>query len=148
MSTLPLQVHGELKRAFDTIVTNLPSPFREKTSSRVAFSCRVCGKCASYHVSTYVILQELSPQALGYDYFNVAVPWTEKLLPCSSDDMQPNCDDCASSSDWTIDTNATCRLVWLQYPRELHPQATHYLRLLLCGRLLLAMYFVSHSPRQ
>ena len=130
MSTLPIQDHGELQRAFDTIVTNLPSPFREKTSSRVAFSCRVCGKCASYHVSTYVLLKELSPQALSYDYFNAAVPWTEKLLPCYSDDMHPNCDDCASSSDWTIDTNSTSRLVWLQYPRKFHPQATHYLRLL------------------
>ena len=130
MSTLPLQVHGELKSTFDYIVTTVPSPFREKASSKVSFSCRVCGKNAPYRVPTFVILHELSPHALVRDYFNASVPWTEKLLPGSPNDTQPNCDYCASCSSWTIEINATCRLVWLQYPREFHPQAIQYLRLL------------------
>lgn len=130
MSTLPLQVHGELKSTFDYIVTTVPSPFREKASSKVSFSCRVCGKNAPYHAPTFVILHELSPHALVRDYFNASVPWTEKLLPGSPNDTQPNCDYCASCSSWAIEINATCRLVWLQYPREFHPQAIQYLRLL------------------
>ena len=104
MSTLPLQVHGDLKRAFDSIITTIPSPFREKASSKVTFSCRICGKSALYDVPTFVILHEQSPTALGHDYFNASVPWTEKLLPGSPED---NCDDCASSSSWTIEMSAT-----------------------------------------
>ena len=52
MATLPLVAHGEVKRTFDSIVATLPSPFREKASSKVAFTCRVCGKKASHEVPT------------------------------------------------------------------------------------------------
>ena len=130
MSTLPTHVHGDLKLAFDSIVMTIPSPFREKASSKVSCSCRVCGKSASYDVPTFVILHALSPTALGHDYFNASVPWTEKLLQGSSEDVLSNCHDCASSSSWTIEMLAACRLVWLQYPRELHPQAIQYPKLL------------------
>ena len=106
MSTLPNHVHGDLKLAFDSIVTMIPSPFREKANSKVSFSCS-CGKSAFHDVPTFVILHALSPVSLGHDYFNASIPWTEKLLP-NSEEIPPNCLDCASSSSWTIEMTATC----------------------------------------
>ena len=127
MCTLPAQVHGELQRTFDTMAVHLPAPFLQKLCSSVTFTCRVCGVGSSHSVSTFFALQPLPLDALGHDCFNAAVPWTDKLLPGG---MQPHCDDCASSSDWTINTHSTSRLVWLQYPRASHPQATGYLNFL------------------
>ena len=129
MATLPLTAHGEVKRTFDSFVTMLPSPFQEKASSKVVFTCRVCGKRASHKIPTFIVLETITPQASCHEYFNAAVPWTESLLPGSigtADDASPNCNDCASDSSWVIETEARCKLVWLQYPRELHPLALHY----------------------
>ena len=39
------------------IVATLPSPFREKTSSKDAFTCRVCGKKANHDIPTLVALE-------------------------------------------------------------------------------------------
>ena len=38
----------------------------------------------------------------------------------------PNCQECASDSSWIVETESSCKLVWLQFPREFHPQAIHY----------------------
>ena len=129
MATLPPMAHGEVKRTFDSIVTTLPSPFREKASSIVAFTCRNCGKKASHEIPTFIVLEAIMPQASDHDLFNAAVPWSESLLPGSAeaiDDPSPNCDECASNSSWIIETEARCKLVWLQFPRESHPQALQY----------------------
>ena len=80
---LPLAAHGEVKRAYDNIVATLPSPFREKTSSKVAFTCRVCGKKASHDIPTFIVLEPLEVQADSHNYFKAAVPWTENLLPAA-----------------------------------------------------------------
>ena len=116
-------------RAFDSIVATLPSPFREKASSKVAFTCRVCSKKASYETSTLIVLEPIISQAGSYEYFNAAVPWTEDLLPGSAESIHPslpNCKECASDSSWIVETEARCKLVWLQFPREFHPQALQY----------------------
>ena len=129
MATLPLVAHGEVKRTFDSIVATLPSPFKEKASSNVAFTCRVCGKKANHEVSTFIVLEPIISQADSHEYFNAAVPWTEDLLPGSAEsihELPPNCQDCASDSSWIVESESTCKLVWLQFPREFHPQALHY----------------------
>ena len=129
MATLPLVAHGEVKRTFDSIVATLPSPFKEKASSNVAFTCRVCGKKANHEVSTFIVLEPIISQADSHEYFNAAVPWTEDLLPGSAEsihELPPNCQDCASDSSWIVESEPTCKLVWPQFPREFHPQALHY----------------------
>ena len=129
MATLSLAAHGEVKRTFDSIVTTLPSPFQEKASSKVAFTCRVCGKKSSHEVPTFIVLEPIMPQANSHEYFNAAVPWTENLLPGSANSIEnplPNCQECASDSSWIVETEARCKLVWLQFPREFHPQALQY----------------------
>ena len=123
MCTLPEQVHGEVQRTFDSLAVNLPAPFLQKVCSLVTFDCRVCGASSSHSVSTFFVLQPLPFEAPGHDYFNSAVPWTDKLLPSATESRQQCCNDCASSSDSTVNTCATSRLVWLQYPRASHPQA-------------------------
>ena len=129
MATLPLAAHGEVKRTYDNIVATLPSPFREKTSSKVAFSCRVCGKKASHDIPTFIVLEPLEVQADSHNYFKAAVPWTENLLPAAQTslcDALPNCQECAFDSSWVIESESSCKLVWLQTPREFHPQALLY----------------------
>ena len=130
MCTLPEQVHGEVQRTFDSMAINLPAPFLQKLCSSVTFACRVCGVSSPHFVSTFLVLQPLPIDALGHDYFNAAVPWTDKPLPSHAEGTQQHCNECASSSDSTVNTNATSRLVWLQYPRASHPQANSYLSFL------------------
>ena len=126
MCTLPEQVHGEVQRTFDSVAINLPEPFLQKTCSSVTFHCRVCGASSSQFASTFFVLQPLPQGALGHDYFNSALPWSDKLLPSATESRQQRCNDCASSSDFTVKICATSRLVWLQYPRASHPQANTY----------------------
>ena len=129
MATLPSAAHGEVKRTFDSIVATLPSPFKEKASSKVVFTCRVCGKKASHDVPTFIVLEPIISQASGHEFFNAAVPWTENLLPGSAEslhDSVPNCHECASDSSWIIEAESKCKLVWFQFPREFHPQALQY----------------------
>ena len=129
MATLPSAAHGEVKRTFDSIVATLPSPFKEKASSKVVFTCRVCGKKASHDVPTFIVLEPIISQASGHEFFNAAVPWTENLLPGSAEslhDSVPNCYECASDSSWIIEAESKCKLVWFQFPREFHPQALQY----------------------
>ena len=133
MATLPLAAHGEVKRAYDNIVATLPSPFREKTSSKVAFTCRVCGKKASHDIPTFIVLEPLEVQADSHDYFKAAVPWTENLLPAAPTslcDALPNCQECAFDSSWVLEAESSCKLVWLQTPKEFHPQALLYMSFL------------------
>ena len=130
MATLPLAAHGEVKRTYDNIVATLPSPFREKASSKVAFTCRVCGKKASHDIPTFIVLEPLAAQADSHDYFKAAVPWTENLLPeaaTSMCDALPNCQECAFDSSWVLEAESSCKLVWLQTPKEFHPQALLYM---------------------
>ena len=78
-------------------------------------------------------MDPLAPQADSHEYFQAALPWTENLLPGGTNfnsDVLPNCQECASDSSWTVITESSCRLVWLQIPREFHPLASHYVSLI------------------
>ena len=77
-------------------------------------------------VSTFFVLQPLPQNALGHDFFNSAVPWTDKLLFSDQTSGQQYCNECASSSSFLVNTSAASRLVWLQYIREYHPPANTY----------------------
>ena len=130
MCTLPKQVHGEVQRTFDSLAVSLPAPFLQKICPLVTFDCGVCGVSSSHFASTFFVLQPLPQNALGHDYFNSAVPWTDKLLPSDTASGQQYCNECASSSDFLVNTCAASRLVWLQYLRESHPPANTYMNFL------------------
>ena len=129
MAILSPEAHGEVKRTFESIIAALPSPFKEKVSSEVTFECRCCCKKASYDVAAYIVVEPLMLTTNCHDYFNAAVPWTENLLPGAAEDLhsfRPNCHECAIDSTWTIESEAKCKLVWFQFPRDFHPQALSY----------------------
>ena len=126
MCALPKQVHGEVQRTFDSMAVNLSAPFLQKICSLVTFDCGVCGVSSSHFVSTFFVLQPLPQNALGHDFFNSAAPWTDRLLLSDTTSEQQYCNECASSSNFLVNTSAASRLVWLQYIRESHPPANTY----------------------
>lgn len=130
MSTLPMHIHGDLKLTYDTIVATIPPPFHEKASSKVSFLCRKCSKRFAREVPTFVVSCCLPPTAQNHEYFEASFPWTEQLLASATNARPNECQECAYANDWTLESVASCRLVWLQYSRVQQPQACHYQLLL------------------
>ena len=130
MSTLPEEIHKDLKLTYEAIVAIIPPPFHELAGSKVLFTRRQCQWSSEQEVATFIVTSKLSEFAPSFEYFEAAFPWTEKLLQVTDVAKNTACQECASDFDWNLRTVAPCRLVWLQYVREQQPLATSYTQFL------------------
>lgn len=130
MSTLPADIHKDLKFTYEAIVAIIPPPFHEQASSKVLFTCRQCQQQCEHEVATFIVTSSLPEPSQSFDYFERAFPWTENLLQVTDEAKQTTCQECASDYDWNLLTTAPCRLVWLQHVREQQPLATRCMQFL------------------